>query len=220
LLHACNAVDGTASKVYPSTSSNVRFTCLLRENYAILGPMGAPGVDLQETRFPVMVRAPKAPGGQPDLADIIYGIHRCHHGHGEELPQGFELLQNVAGRPRFTEMEVETGRVRLSDRVIFGLLAVAVMSLVNVDQKIPDSYRLSYGNEVMPINGWWGRAVDFPAIAARDPVPVIKLDFGDWMDPDLGFTALRCRGSNGRPLRYRGDARRRDARRCRANESA
>jgi hypothetical protein len=29
------------------------------------------------------------------------------------------------------------------------------------------------------INEWWGRAKDFPAIAAQEPMPQVKLDFGD-----------------------------------------
>jgi hypothetical protein len=34
MLHACNAVDGTAMKSLPSiTGSNLRFTTLLRNNY-------------------------------------------------------------------------------------------------------------------------------------------------------------------------------------------
>jgi hypothetical protein len=73
--------------------------------------------------------------------------------------------------------------VGLSDRVIFGLLAVAVLSPANVDQMIPDSYHLTYGNRfVMPINEWWGRAADFPAVVAQDPPPgPVALDFGSWM---------------------------------------
>lgn len=31
------------------------------------------------------------------------------------------------------------------------------------------------------INEWWGRAADFPAIAAKEPMPSVTLDFGDWM---------------------------------------
>jgi hypothetical protein len=63
MLHACNAVDGTAAKTYSRvTGSNARFTKLLRDNYHILGPMGIPGVDVERTRFPVKVNAPKAPG--------------------------------------------------------------------------------------------------------------------------------------------------------------
>jgi hypothetical protein len=59
MLHACNAVDGTAGKLYPTSKNKERFTRTLRENYGILGPMGTPGIDLIETRFPVTVKGPK-----------------------------------------------------------------------------------------------------------------------------------------------------------------
>lgn len=181
MLHACNAIDGTAKKAYPKFGSNARFTRLLRENYEILGPMGAPGIDLVKTRWPVKVDRPKAPGGQPDFADVIYGIHRCSHGHGDELPDGFELLPDAAGPPRQTRMEIQKGKVRISDRAIFGLLAVAVMHRLNVGERVPDSFYLTFGVTRLPINDWWGRAEDFPAIAAQDPIPLVELNFTDWM---------------------------------------
>lgn len=182
MLHACNAVDGTARKLYPALGSNERFTRLLRKNYAILGPMGAPGIDLAETRFPVTVQKPKALGGKPDIADVIYGIHRCTHGHGDELPNGFALIPDAAGPERITHIIVERGRVRLSDRIIFGLLAVAVLSPANKDQSVPNDYHLTFGKSAkLTINDWWGRASDFPSIAAQDPTPQVRLDFGDWM---------------------------------------
>jgi hypothetical protein len=134
MIHACNAVDGTAAKLHPTLGSNARFTALLRDSYFILEPMAAPGINLDETRFPVKVKYPKAPGGQPDFADIVYGIHRCHHNHGEALPGGFELLTDASGQPGHTCMEIEKkvpgmGRVRLSDRVIFGLLNQAAREI-------------------------------------------------------------------------------------------
>lgn len=98
MLHACNAIDGTAKKAYPNVGNNERFTRLLRDNYSILGPMGAPGIDLVEIRFPVTLKNPKAPGGKPDIADVIYGVHRCTHGHGDEIPDGFELSAMQMGR--------------------------------------------------------------------------------------------------------------------------
>ena len=184
MLHACNAVDGTAARVYPAiTGSNERFTTLLRENYDILGPMGAPGINLVETRFPVQVDKPKAPGGQPDIADIIYGIHRCHHGHGEALPGGFELMPDAAGTPGYTRMSLakvgEGWRVRLSDRIIFGLLAVAVLSPANTGQQVPDGYHFTFGRKPvrLEIKGWWGRAADFPSVAALEPMPLVTFDF-------------------------------------------
>ncbi len=182
MLHACNAIDGTAKKLYPCLGSNARFTRFLRESYDILGPMGAPGIDLANTRWPVKVERPKAQGGKPDFADVIYGIHRCSHGHGDELPNGFELLRDAGGPPRQTRMRVEKGKVQMSDRVIFGLLTVAVMSPINRDQRVPDGYYLTFSQTKLPINEWWGRAADFGPIVAMDPVPKVTLDFNDWMN--------------------------------------
>jgi hypothetical protein len=182
MLHACNAVDGTAKKVFPGLGSNRRFTRLLRENYTILGPMGAPGINLLETRFPVSLPHPTAPGGEPDIADVIYGIHRCSHGHGDELPDGFQLMPD-AGRPipRTRMTLICEGGFRMSDRVIFGLLAVAVLNPVNKDQSAPPGYHLMYGNQGMLLEEWWGRAGDFPAILAAGPaMPCVKLDFSNW----------------------------------------
>lgn len=181
MLHACNAVDGTASKIYPSLGSNARFTKLLRENYSILGPMGVPGINLTETRFPLELPYAKATQGKPDIADVIYGIHRCSHGHGEELPSGFELLEDAAGPTRITRMEIEKGKVRLSDRIIFGLLAVVVFSPANKNLAVPelDGFFLTFGNSrKLMINDWWGQSEKFILdIIPNDPLPLVTLDF-------------------------------------------
>lgn len=182
MMHACNAIDGTARKLHPSLGSNAGFTRLLRDNYYILGPMGAPGIDLSNTRWPVKVERPKATGGVPDLADVIYGAHRCTHNHGEALPDGFELLPDAAGTPRKTRFNIQKGKVQLSDRVIFGLLAVAVLSPANANQSVPSGYYLSFAEVKLPINDWWGRAADIPQVFATEIVPNVRLDFGDWMD--------------------------------------
>jgi hypothetical protein len=183
MLHACNAVDGTARKLYPNLSNKDRFTRILRESYAILGPMGAPGIDLVKTRFPVAVNKPTAPGGKPDVADVLYGVHRCCHAHGDELPKGFELIRDAAGPKQITHMGVERGKVRLSDRMIFALLAVAVLSPPNKAEAMPalNNYFLTYGNSAkLVINEWWGRAGEFPAIADQEPMPLVELNFGNW----------------------------------------
>jgi hypothetical protein len=181
MLHTCNAIDGTAKKIYPELGSNARFTRFVRENYPILGPMGMPGINLEETRFPVNVERPKALGGKPDLADVIFGIHRCSHGHGDELPDGFELIEDARGVPRRTRCEIQRGAIRLSDRIIFGLIAVAVLSPINKDQTVPEGYYLTFGAATkLIINEWWGRVKDFPAIAATDPLPLVTLDFSNW----------------------------------------
>ena len=98
------------------------------------------------------------------------------------MPDGFELLPDAAGPDRMTRMVVEKGNVRFSDRIIFGLLAVAVLSPADTDQHVPDRYYLTFASKVLPINEWWGRAADFAAIAAEESLPRVKCDFGEWMD--------------------------------------
>lgn len=182
MLHACNAVDGTAKKLFPKLGNKQRFTQFLRKNFSILGPMGAPGIDLATTRFPVRVDRPTASGGRPDLADVIFAIHRCAHAHGDELPDGFELLADAAGQPRLTRLVIEEGKIRLSDRIIFGLIAVVVLSPINANLTVHASYYLTFGEKVtMAINDWWGRAADFAAVVSTDPMPQVHLDFGDWL---------------------------------------
>lgn len=184
MLHACNAIDGTAAKVYPTLGNRARFTRLLRDSYSIFGPMALPGVDIKQTRFPVKVKQPTTGDGKPDIADVVYGVHRCTHAHGDELPDGFDLIPDAAGPTGLVRIQIEKGRLRLSDRAIFGLLAVAVMSPANIGQRTPDGYYLTFGNSAMlTINDWWGRAADFAAVAAMEPMPSVKMDFGDWMDP-------------------------------------
>jgi hypothetical protein len=70
--------------------------------------------------------------------------------------------------------------IQPSDRVIFGLLAVAVLSPQNREEQIDGSYYLSFGASAeMTINEWWGRANDFPAVAATDPSPMVRMIFPD-----------------------------------------
>lgn len=180
MLHACNAVDGTARKVFPNLQNNARFTKMIRDSYPVFGPMGLPGINLEETRWPIAVKSPKAPGGLPDIADVIYGVHRCTHGHGDELPDGFDLWPNASEPDGKTRIRIERGKVELSDRVIFALLAVAVLSKANIGQAVPDGYYLSIANTLMPINDWWGRADDFIPMAAAENLPSLTLDFKNW----------------------------------------
>ena len=113
MLHACNAVDGTAAKLHPALGSNARFTRLLRDNYFILEPMAAPGINLQDTRFPVKVARPKAPGGLPDYADVIYGIHRCCRSYSASV----EATKTNIGLRKFTG---HNGTYRPGARSILG----------------------------------------------------------------------------------------------------
>lgn len=183
MLHACNAVDGTAKKAYTNVAQvGARFKRLLRENYDVLGPMGMPGIDLSGTKWPIRLGRGK-PYELLDLAEVIYRVHRCTHGHGEELPLGWKLHADANGEPRRTRLEWEAGTVALSDRIIFGMLAVAVLSPENLGQKVPVGYHLTLEDYRFEINEWWGRKKDFltatQAIVQR--LPLVTLDFSQWL---------------------------------------
>jgi|ERR1035441_6209248 hypothetical protein len=193
MIHACNAIDGTAAKVYPNLTGNaVRFKKLLRENCLnVIEPM-APTINLVETVFPVQIQSPRSSGRALDFADILYVIHRCNHNHGEPLPVGFELLPDALGKLPGTRMTFDKNLagqwvVRFSDRIIFGMLAAALLSPANADQKIPDGYHMTYASVTGDIrvrldNDWWGRAADFTAITAMDQKRTrVKLDFSNVM---------------------------------------
>lgn len=178
MIHACNAIDGTGRKQYPGQRSVTRFTRVLRENYLILGTMGARGINLEDSRFDVEVKRPTAPNGGVDIADVIYGVHRCSHAHGDELPHGFELMPDLRRGSEWTSLRVDpvNGTVRLSDRIIYGLIAVAVLSPVNVGERAPQGQHLTFGSDrAFVINEWWGRASEFRAFAeALPPPPVFR----------------------------------------------
>jgi hypothetical protein len=194
MLHACNAVDGTAKKMYPNMGVGARFRKLLRDNYAgILEPM-APGVNLEKTVFPIPISGATGPGGHPDVADILYVIHRCHHGHGDALPGGYELIPDTTTEPARTTMKPEVGPngdwvVHLSDRILYGMAAVALLAPVNVGQVLQGSIHLTWSSIASDIrvrldNGWWGRAAEFAAITAMDRNRIsVTIDFSNYLPP-------------------------------------
>jgi len=175
VLHACNAVDGTAGKLAGGThtGNRARYVGFLRDHYWLLEPMITPGINLVDTRF-TNVPLPKHP--QPDFADIAYEVFRCGHGHGDGLPAGFELLPAVA-TPGLTHLQLANGVLQLPDRLPFGLIAAAVLSPANKGQKAPDTYYFSLGDEKFIINEWWGREADFQPIAARYNQTRVKLQW-------------------------------------------
>ncbi|WP_155681380.1 hypothetical protein [Burkholderia stagnalis] len=186
MLHSCNSVDGTAKKLHSGWGNKKRFTQVIRDNYGIFGPMALPGINVAASRFHhVVVQGATTSDGVPDVADVVYGIHRCTHGHGDELPEGFELVPD-AHSLHVTHLEAnrDNGSVRLSDRTIFGLLAIAVLAPVNRGERVPAGYYLTYSTYTFPINDWWGRADDFMKALAQiqqtEPLSDVLLDFSTW----------------------------------------
>jgi hypothetical protein len=68
----------------------------------------------------------------------------------------------------------------MPDRLIWALLAVAVLSSVNAGTKTTGTYFLSLGDERREerfvISDWWGRETDFRPVADRYNTTRVKLD--------------------------------------------
>ncbi len=177
MLHACKAIDGTGKKRYPALGVGARFRTVIRDSLDIFGVMATPGVDLDHTRFPVAVRSDLLPDQRPDIADVLYGIHRWLHGHGDESSAGFEVTPYVnAGA---VLRIANDGKVQLPTSAIIGLLAVAVFAPENKGEAIPATYQLSWYDHVFLISAWWGWQDHFREIANADQSRLVTLDFGD-----------------------------------------
>ncbi len=180
MVHACNAVDATAKKRYPQLGVATRFKRTIRDALDIFGLMAAPEVDLVQTRFPIAVQS-DLPDGRPDIADVLFGVHRYAHGHEDELPNGFELTPHG---PRPLSMHVwRNGKIQLPAAAAIGLLAVAVFAPENKGEVIPDGYQLSWYQHVFPICLWWGWQDHFRDIISTARIQQSTLDFAEsWHD--------------------------------------
>ena len=171
MLFATVAVDGTARRAYPDQrSSRRRFTDLIRKNALVFERFGAPLLDVAGSRFENAggIVRPTA-GDYPDIADIIYSIHRCSYAHGDDVPAGFFLTEEVAFRIGLDDPGPGVS-VELPKKAIIGLLAVCLLEPANADLRVrDDGFELSWtppgDGEPEPLhmmlNQWFGRRDDF-----------------------------------------------------------
>lgn len=179
MVHAGNAVDETARKRYPQLGVASRFKRTIRDSLDIFQTMAAPDIDFERSRFPIAVKS-DTPEGRPDIADVLYGVHRWGHGHDDELPAGFELTPHS---PQPQQIHIwKTGRIQLPASVAIGLLAVAVFAPENRGERIPDGYQLSWYQYVFIICLWWGWQDHFRDIIRTAPPPRTTLDFAEFWD--------------------------------------
>lgn len=167
MLFAVVAVDGTARRKFPGIGSKRRFTDLIRDNALVFERFGSPGLDVAAPRFEDGgggIRPTAA--DHPDIADILYSIHRCSYAHGDDVPAGFVLIDEPACRIGLDRPGLS---IELPKMAIIGLLAVCVLEPANADLRVRDGYELSWtppGDNNpeplrMPLNQWFGRRAEF-----------------------------------------------------------
>ncbi len=174
VFHACDAVNGTAKKRYPQQGIATRFRRTIRDGLDMFHVMAAPGVDFEKTRFPIAVKS-DLPDSRPDIADVLWGIHRRSHGHDDELPNGFELTRHGS---RDAKLSIwRDGKIQLPAATGLGLLAIAVFAPENKGEPIPINYKLSWYQHDFQISGWWGWQDHFREIISSAQFSQVVVDF-------------------------------------------
>ena len=117
----------------------------------------------------------------PDLADLIYHVFRCKNAHGEEVPEPFSLIRSEDG---LSDWKLAKDEIRMPDRIIWALLAVAVFCKANADVRTSEDHFLSWGSERLGLGThkfttreWWGREEEFREfILPRNNMPRVKME--------------------------------------------
>ena len=178
LWHATAALDETAEKRYPLLGPMPRFKRTLRDDVDIFAAMTAPDINLIESRFPIPVISDQ-PDRRPDIADVLYGVHRYLHEDENAMLAGCEITAHAEGVPMF---EIGAGRLWLRGSAALGLLGVAVFAAENKGERIPEAYTLGWREHVFHISGWWGWQNHFREIVSHVLIPRYALDFAEEWD--------------------------------------
>lgn len=177
LWHATAAVQETADKRYPALPRAAQFKRTVRDDVDIFGALAAPDIDFDTSRFPLPV-ASDSTDGRPDIADVLFAVHRYLHGHTDEMPAGCEVTPPAEGVSMF---EISRGRLWLRASATLGLLGIAVFAAENSGETIPGNYHLGWQQHIFHVSGWWGWQAHFREIVAKAAITRYALDFGaEW----------------------------------------
>jgi hypothetical protein len=178
MWHATAAADETAAKRYPQLGPDQRFRRIIRDDVDIFAAMTAPDIDLVSSRFPLPVPS-DLPDRRPDIADVLYAVHRYLHEDENAMPAGCEITAHADGVPMF---EIGGGRLWLRGSAVLGMLGIAVFAVENRGEHIPEAYTLGWRQYVFHIAGWWGWQSHFRDIVSQTLMPHYTLDFAEQWD--------------------------------------
>lgn len=177
MLHACIAIDGTATKMYPTINHvGVRFRKFIVENIDIIELMFG-GLDLRETIFPFK---DKKGNFGVKFEDIVYEKFRCNLAHGNELPDGYDINIKIEDGIQQFMIDIDRQSMTFPESAIFALGLPCVLSPVNADQKIGNNnYYYSDFINKYNIDRWWGKLDCARTLMDFESLVKIKIDFSN-----------------------------------------
>ncbi len=186
LMHATFSIEGTAKKLNHNRGGGKSYKNCLRSYYWLLERFTGGAINLTETKFS-FIKLDDGKGkiiSEPDLADIIYHIHRCSHAHSEGVPTHFQLLDANVGESHWS-FDRENKGIRMPDKVIFALLGVSVFCKANANINSSGNHYLSWIDESKNehkflIKDNWGREYELREFFKDKPLSQIILNFKNW----------------------------------------
>ncbi|MCW1960106.1 MAG: hypothetical protein KIH64_016500 [Mycobacterium sp.] len=178
LWHATEALNKTADKRYPALDEGAAFRQTLRDDVDIFAAMAAGDIDFVGSRFPLPIPSDQ-PDGRPDIADLMFAVHRYLHVDEAEMPAGCQVVPPAEGVSMFV---IANGRLWLRATAAIAMLTVSVLAPENEGQPIPESYFLSWRNYDFLVSASWGEGAEFRRLVASVPIQRYTLDFGNAWD--------------------------------------
>jgi hypothetical protein len=134
LSFALPAVEASAKKKF-GAGGRTSFLRLIRENYDVFHWFSGSFLDFGLLRFPTL--DPKLTDGRvvdrPDLAQVLYYLHRCSLAHGQELGENCSILPRKPDGSFDFQIDKVGNGVRLPEPIAWGLLASVVLEPINAD---------------------------------------------------------------------------------------
>jgi hypothetical protein len=134
LAIALPAIDESAKRKWKK-GGKLGFLKFLRENYDVLQWFSANVINYSEMRFPTIDVdfTDNKSVERPDLAEVVYHVHRCCLAHGQDISSNFEITPRRADGSVEFKISKDGKFLHLPESIAWGLLAAVVLDPINSD---------------------------------------------------------------------------------------
>lgn len=165
------AVEASAQK--SGEKGRQGFLNFVRRNYDILQWFTGSALDFTQLIFPALDK--KLTDGkeilEPDLAMILYHVHRCALAHGQDISENFGILPRGDNGLIAFRISQSGGYLNLPEPIAWGLVAAVVLDPINSDIATRSRHYFNLNFEqnayFLNIDLFWGEKSKLVKIASR-----------------------------------------------------
>jgi hypothetical protein len=132
LAIALPAIDESAKRKWKKGGKS-GFLKFLRDNYDVLQWFSGNVINYSEMKFPTIDSdfTDNKTVERPDLAEIVYHVHRCCLAHGQDISANFGITPRRADGSLDFKISKDGKFLNLPESIAWGLLAAVVLDPVN-----------------------------------------------------------------------------------------